>query len=367
MDARQKHRLNKGAKMSIKIAINGFGRIGRQTAKALLEKYEKGEVGMDEIELVAINDLTDAKTLAHLLKYDSVYGTMSNRIAVKDKPDNPIFDGEILVDDICIGVLSEGDPTKLPWKKLGVDIVIESTGRFIDRQSASAHIKAGAQKVIVTAPCKGSDVKTFVMGVNMQDYSSREHVISNASCTTNSIAPVMKVMQEHFGIEKALMTTIHAFTADQVLVDGPHRDLRRARSASINIIPTTTGAAIAVTETIKELEGKFDGMSIRVPVPVGSISDITMVIKREATKDEITRIFKEECEKPNWKGILTYTEDPIVSSDIIGNSHSSIIDLNLTQIVGKNLVKICTWYDNEWGYSHRLIEQALYIGNLIKK
>jgi len=353
--------------MAIRVAINGFGRIGRQTLKALLEKYEKGEVSLNEIEVVAVNDLTDAQTLAHLLKYDSVYGIMPNRISIKDKPDNKLFGGEIVIDDLVVGVLSEADPSKLPWKKLDIDIVIESTGRFTDRASAATHLKAGAKKVIVTAPCKGGGVETFVMGVNMDKYSSREHVISNASCTTNSIAPVMKVMQEHFGIEKALMTTTHAYTADQVLVDGPHRDLHRARSAAMNIIPTTTGAAIAATKTIPELEGKFDGMSIRVPVPVGSISDITMVLKREATVDEISQIFADECEKPNWKGILTYTKDPIVSSDIIGNSHSSIVDLNLTQVVGKNLVKIFAWYDNEWGYSHRLIEQALYIGNLIKK
>jgi len=353
--------------MAIRIAINGFGRIGRQTAKALFEKYEKNEISVEDIELVAVNDLTDAKTLGHLLKYDSVYGIMENKIAIKDKSANPIFEGEIAIDDMSFGVLNEEEPLKLPWKKLGIDLVIESTGRFLDRESAGLHIKAGAKKVIVTAPCKGSGVETFVMGVNMDKYSPRNDVISNASCTTNSIAPVMKVMQEHFGIEKAMMTTTHAFTADQVLVDGPHRDLRRARSASINIIPTTTGAAIAATKTLPELEGKFDGMSIRVPVPVGSISDITMVLKREATPQEISQIFIDECDKPQWKGILTYTEDPVVSSDIIGNPHSAIVDLGLTQVVGKNLVKVCAWYDNEWGYSHRLIEQALYIGEQIKK
>jgi glyceraldehyde 3-phosphate dehydrogenase len=352
--------------MAIRIAINGFGRIGRQTAKALLDKYSTGEVSPDDIVLVCVNDLTDAKTLAHLLKYDSVYGVMENKISVKEKPDDPMFDGEITIDGMGIGVFSKDDPSKLPWKKLGIDVVIESTGRFLDKDSASAHLKAGAKKVIVSAPCKGGGVETFVMGVNMDKYSPKANVISNASCTTNSIAPVMKVMQEHFGIEKALMTTTHAFTADQVLVDGPHRDLRRARSASINIIPTTTGAAIAVTKTVPELEGKFDGMSIRVPVPVGSISDKTMLLKREVTPDEVAEVFVSECEKPTWKGILTYTRDPIVSSDIIGNSHSSIVDLSLTQVVGKNLVKVCAWYDNEWGYSNRLIEQALYIGNQIK-
>lgn len=350
--------------MPIRIAINGFGRIGRQTAKALLEKYESGETSPDDIELVCVNDLTDAKTLAHLLKYDSVYGVMQNKVSVVDKPENGLFDEAIKVDTFEIGVFSKDDPSKLPWKRLGIDVVIESTGRFLDKESAIAHIKAGAKKAILSAPCKGGGVETFVMGVNMDKFSSGDNIISNASCTTNSIAPVMKVMQEHFGIEKALMTTTHAFTADQVLVDGPHRDLRRARSASINIIPTTTGAAIAAAKTLPELEGNFDGMSIRVPVPVGSISDITMVLKREATVDEIAEVFQAECEKPNWKGILTCTKDPIVSSDIIGNSHSSIVDLSLTQVVGKNLVKVCAWYDNEWGYSHRLIEQALYIGNL---
>lgn len=345
--------------MSIKLAINGFGRIGRQTLRALLEKYEKEETSLDEIELVAVNDLTDPKTLAHLLKYDSVYGILPNRISFSTETKEKEFAGEIFVDNLSFGVVSEPDPKKLPWKKLGIDVVIESTGRFTDRASAKAHLDAGAKKVIISAPVKGGGVGTYVIGVNMDELSPRETIISNASCTTNCIAPIMKIMHERFVIKKSLMTTVHAFTADQSLVDGPHRDLRRARSASINTIPTTTGAAIAATETIPDLKGKFDGLSIRVPVPVGSLSDITMLLGREATVDEINAAIVEECEKPAWQGILTYTNEPIVSSDIIGNAHSAIVDLSLTQVVDKTLVKVVAWYDNEWGYSHRMIEQVI--------
>lgn len=345
--------------MSIKLAINGFGRIGRQTLRALLEKYEKEETSLDEIELVAVNDLTDPKTLAHLLKYDSVYGILPNRVSFTDEPKEKDFSGEIFVDNLSFGVISEPEPKKLPWKKLAVDVVIESTGRFTNRETAKAHLDAGAKKVIISAPVKGGGVGTYVIGVNMDKLSPRETIISNASCTTNCIAPVMKIMNDRFSIKKSLMTTTHAFTADQSLVDGPHRDLRRARSASINTIPTTTGAAIAATETIPELKGKFDGLSIRVPVPVGSLSDITMLLGREATVDEINKTIIEECEKPQWQGIITYTEEQIVSSDIIGNSHSAIVDLSLTQVVDKTLAKVVAWYDNEWGYSHRMIEQVI--------
>lgn len=351
--------------MAIKIAINGFGRIGRQTARALLDKFENGEISKDKVELVAVNDLTDPKTLAHLFKYDSAYGVLPNKIGWSDKSSNSSFKGEIKIDSDIIGVISEPDPAKLPWKKLGIDIVIESTGRFTDKQSASAHLKAGAKKVIISAPAKSDDVGTYVMGVNGDKIGTKEDIISNASCTTNCIAPVISVVNKHFGIKKSMMTTVHAFTADQTLVDGPHRDLRRARSASINVIPTTTGAAIAATKTVPDLEGKFDGLSIRVPVPVGSISDITMLIEKEATVEQINDVLIKECESSRWENIMTYTSDPIVSSDIIGNPHSSIIDLSLTQVVDGNLIKVVAWYDNEWGYSNRLIEQAILLGEIM--
>lgn len=352
--------------MSIKIAINGFGRIGRQTARALLEKIANGEIPKDKIEIVAANDLTDPGTLAHLLKYDSVYGILPEKISWKEKPENPLFKGEIIIEDKKIGITSEPDPTKLPWKKLGIDIVIESTGRFTDRISAQAHIKAGAKKVIISAPVKGGDVPTYVIGVNADQISKKEDIISNASCTTNCIAPVIYVLNKHFGIAKSMMTTVHAFTADQTLVDGPHRDLRRARSASINTIPTTTGAAIAATETVPELKGKFDGLSIRVPVPVGSISDITMLFEKNTSVEEINEVLESECKSPRWRGIMTCTSDPIVSSDIIANPHSSIIDLSLTQVVDSNMAKVVAWYDNEWGYSNRLIEQAVLLGEMME-
>lgn len=352
--------------MSIKIAINGFGRIGRQTARALLEKIANGEITKDKIEIVAANDLTDPGTLAHLLKYDSVYGILPEKISWKEKSENPLFKGEIIIEDQKIGITSEPDPTKLPWKKLGIDIVIESTGRFTDKASAQAHIKAGAKKVIISAPVKGGDVPTYVIGVNADHVSKKDDIISNASCTTNCIAPVIYVLNKHFGIAKSMMTTVHAFTADQTLVDGPHRDLRRARSASINTIPTTTGAAIAATETVPELKGKFDGLSIRVPVPVGSISDITMLFEKNTTVGEINEVLENECKSPRWRGIMTCTSDPIVSSDIIANPHSSIIDLSLTQVVDSNMAKVVAWYDNEWGYSNRLIEQAVLLGEMME-
>jgi len=344
--------------MSIKIAINGFGRIGRQALRAILEKRITGELESDEIEIVAVNDLTDAKTLAHLLKFDSVYGVLPNNITGGDSQ-SKIFPEEIIIDGECVGVLGEPDPSKLPWKKLGVDIVIESTGRFTDKESASAHLKAGAKNVIISAPAKGGGVETVVLGVNSQSLSSKDKIVSNASCTTNCIAPVMKMMNDKFGVVKSMMTTVHAYTADQVLVDGPHKDLRRARSAAINTIPTTTGAAIAATLAIPELKGKFDGLSIRVPVPVGSISDMVMLVKKEVTVGEINDFLQEASSGEPWRGIVRATYDPLVSSDIVGDPHSAIIDLSLTQVVDGDLVKIVAWYDNEWGYSNRLIEQVV--------
>ncbi len=351
------------ARRTIRIAINGFGRIGRQTARALFDKYRIGEIKREDLELVAVNDLADPKSLAHLLRYDSVYGIIENRIGWSDKSNEKVFKGEISVDDIAIGVLNEPEPEKLPWGKLGVDVVIESTGRFTNKEDASAHLKAGAKKVIISAPAKGGGVGTYIMGVNMDKLSKNEDIISNASCTTNCIAPIMAIMQKHFGIDKSLMTTVHAFTADQMLVDGPHRDLRRARSASINIVPTTTGAAIAAALTVPEIKDKFDGLSIRVPVAVGSISDITMLLSREATVDEINRTIMDECEDPRWKGIVTYTTDPIVSTDIIGNSNSSVADLSLTQVVDKTLAKVVAWYDNEWGYACRVADLTAMVAS----
>ena len=347
--------------MAIKLAINGFGRIGRQVVRAILEKEAQGELDKSEIDLVAVNDLTDAKTLAHLLKYDSVYGILPNEVEGGAWDSEP-FSGFFSVDGKKVGVLNETDPAKLPWKKLGVDLVIESTGHFVDKASASLHLKAGAQKVIISAPAKEGDVGTYVIGVNDDDIKKDEKIISNASCTTNCIAPVVKIMNDKFKVLKSLMTTVHAYTADQTLVDAPHRDLRRARGAAINTIPTTTGAAIAATLTIPGLKNKFDGLSIRVPVPVGSISDIVMLVGDEVTVEEINDFLEAECKKPEWKGIVTTTYEPLVSSDIIGNAHSAIIDLSLTQVVDGDLVKIIAWYDNECGYSNRMVEQILKWG-----
>lgn len=333
----------------IKLAINGFGRIGRQAFKIALEK--------EDIDIVAINDLTDTKTLVHLLMYDSAYGKFDSQISSTDN--------SIKVDDEEFAVFAEKDPEKLPWANLGVDVVIESTGFFVDREGAEKHIQAGAKKVIISAPSKGSNpAPTYVIGVN-DAASESDPIINNASCTTNCIAPVMAILESEFGIEKAMMTTIHSYTADQNLVDGPHKDLRRARSAAQNIIPTTTGAATATAQVVPSLDQKFDGLAIRVPVQVGSLSDITAVLKKETTVDEINRIFSEKADKGIFKGVLSVTEDPIVSSDIIGSSYSSIVDLSLTNVVGGNLVKVIAWYDNEWGYSNRLVEQVIEVGRSI--
>ena len=341
--------------MAIKLAINGFGRIGRQLVRAILELESTGELDKKDIDLVAVNDLADAPTLAHLLKYDSVYGILPNDVDSGDKFDEP-FAGYFEVDGKKVGVLSEPDPSKLPWKKLGVDVVIESTGHFTDKESASLHLKTGAKKVIITAPAKDEQVQTFIVGVNDDKISSKDLIISNASCTTNCIAPIIKIINDEFGIEKSMMTTVHAYTADQTLVDGPHRDLRRARGAAINIIPTTTGAAIAATQTIPELKDKFDGFSIRVPVPVGSISDITMLLSKDVTVDEINEFVTKQAKSEAWEGIIRATLEPLVSSDIVGDPHSAIVDLSLTQVVDGNMLKVVAWYDNEWGYSNRLVD-----------
>ncbi len=323
----------------IKVAINGFGRIGRAAFKIAVENKN--------LEVVAINDLTDNNTLAHLLKYDSVYGKFAKSIGA-DKE-------YLIVDGKKIKSLTIKEPAKLPWKDLEVDVVLECTGVFRTKETASAHLTAGAKKVIMSAPSKDNETKTLVLGVNDKEYNGEE-IIDNASCTTNCVAPVMAVVMGKWGIKKALMTTIHSYTADQRIVDSPHKDLRRARAAAINIIPTTTGAAKATAETIPELENKFDGMSVRVPTPTGSLSDFTIVLEKSTTREEVIEAFKAAAKMPLYKNVLEVTEEPIVSSDIIGNSHSSIVDLSLTQVVDGDLLKIISWYDNEWGYANRLVE-----------
>ncbi|MFZ3032002.1 MAG: type I glyceraldehyde-3-phosphate dehydrogenase [Candidatus Moraniibacteriota bacterium] len=326
-----------------KIAINGFGRIGRAAFKIALENKN--------IEVVAINDLTEASILAHLLQHDTAYGHYRKQVTAGE--------GVLIVDRKSFPVYAEPDPKKLPWGKLGVDVVLECTGRFTDKTGAAQHIAAGAKKVILSAPAKGEDdaVPTFLMGVNDNAYAD-ETIISNASCTTNSLAPIAKVIHDKFGIAKALMTTIHSYTADQNLQDGPHKDLRRARAAAQNIVPTTTGAAIAVTQVIPELAGLFDGHSMRVPTIVVSLTDFTFVLKKKTTVAEINAVLKAACEDPRYKKVLSVTEEPLVSSDFIGNPYSSIVDLALTKVIDGDLVKIVAWYDNEWGYSNRLVEMA---------
>ncbi|WP_105036732.1 type I glyceraldehyde-3-phosphate dehydrogenase [Cryobacterium aureum] len=331
--------------MSVKIGINGFGRIGRNYFRAALAK------GSD-IEIVAVNDLSDPASLAHLLKYDSVGGRLNATVEVDG--DNIIVNGK------AIKVLAERDPANLPWGTLGVEIVIESTGRFTKAVDAQKHIQAGAKKVIVSAPATGADVATLVLGVNEDTYDAAIHdIISNASCTTNCLAPLVKVFLDNFGIERGLMTTIHAYTADQNLQDGPHSDLRRARAAALNIIPTSTGAAKALGLVIPESVGKLDGYALRVPVPTGSITDLTLTASRPVTVEEVNAAYKAAADGP-LKGILSYTEDPIVSSDIVGDPHSSIFDAGLTKVIGDQ-VKVASWYDNEWGYSNRLVDLTEFV------
>ncbi|MBB3024631.1 Glyceraldehyde-3-phosphate dehydrogenase [Trueperella pyogenes] len=331
--------------MTIKVGINGFGRIGRNLTRAALAQ------GAD-IEIVAVNDLTDNKTLAHLLKYDSILGTLDEDVTYTDE--------EIKLGDHTIKAFAERDPANLPWGELGVDIVIESTGRFTNAEDAKKHIEAGAKKVLISAPAKNEDI-TIVMGVNDADYDAAKHtIISNASCTTNCLAPMAKVLNDEFGIVKGLMTTVHAYTADQNLMDGPHKDLRRARAAALSIIPTSTGAAKAVALVLPELKGKFDGYALRVPTPTGSATDLTFECEREVTVEEINAAIKKAAEG-DLKGILKYTEDPIVSKDIETDPHSSIFDAGLTKVIG-NQVKVVSWYDNEWGYSNRLVDLAVLVG-----
>ena len=318
----------------IKVAINGFGRIGRPTFKKLIED--------PNIQVVAINDLTDNKTLMHLLKYDSVYGRYDKKINCK--------------------MLTEKDPTQLPWKKLGVDVVLECTGFFTDPEGASKHLKAGAKKVIVSAPCKDVGVPTYVLGGNEEKYNSeKEDVISMGSCTTNCVVPIAKVINDNFEIEKALMTTIHSYTSTQKLVDGPHKDLRRGRAAAVNIVPTTTGAAVSVIKVLPGLEGKLDGIAIRVPLVDISLLDFVAQVKKLTTSDVVNKVFKQASQK-ELKGILAVEDLPLVSTDFIGNPYSAIVDSQFTMVEGKNLVKVLAWYDNEWGYACRLAEMAEFIG-----
>jgi len=334
--------------MSIKIAINGFGRIGRNVLRAVLQDQKK----YGNVEVVSINDLTDAKTLAHLFKYDSVFGVFQGSVSA---------DGDsIIVDGKTIKIHSEKDPRNLPWKAEGVEVVIESTGVFRDKKTASYHIEAGAKKVIISAPAKDEDI-TIVMGVNDELYKKDEHhIISNASCTTNCLAPFAKVINDTFGIEKGLMTTIHSYTNDQKILDLPHSDLRRARAAAVSMIPTTTGAAKAVALVIPELKGKLNGGAMRVPTPNVSIVDLVCNVKKNTTAEEVNAALKAAADGP-LKGIMEYCEEPLVSVDFVGNSHSSIIDALSTTVIDGNLVKIMSWYDNEWGYSVRCVDLVQHI------
>lgn len=332
----------------IKVAINGFGRIGRPSLKIIEER--------GDMEVVAINDLSSIESLAYLLKYDSAFGVYSKEISSDDK--------HLIIDGKKIPVISEKDPSKLPWKKMEVDVVLECTGFFTKREGAEGHIKAGAKKVVISAPAKDDTIKTFVMGVNSDEMSGEENIISNASCTTNCLAPMVKVLNDKFGVEKALMSTIHSYTSTQSTVDrADAKDGRKGRAAAQNIIPTSTGAAVATTLVIPDVAGSFDGMAYRVPTLVGSASDLTVVLKKDATEDEINSAFEEAAEG-NMKGIIQVTDEALVSHDIVGNPYSSIIQKDLTKVVGGNLVKAVGWYDNEWGYSNRLVDMAKYLADL---
>jgi glyceraldehyde 3-phosphate dehydrogenase len=326
--------------MKTRVAINGFGRIGRNAFKIAFER--------SDCEIVAINDLTDTKTLAYLLKHDSNYGTYQHDVDYDET--------NLKVKGKTIKVTAEKDPAALPWGDMKIDVVIESTGRFTKLEDASLHIKAGAKRVVISGPTKSEGVDTIVLGANDDKLEGATEVISNASCTTNSLGAVMAILEAEFGVEKSLLTTVHSYTASQALQDAPNKDLREGRNAAENIVPTTTGAAIAVTLTLPQLAGKFDGISIRVPTPVVSISDVTVLLKKNTTPEEINDVFRKAAADPFYQGILGVSDEPLVSSDYIGNSHSGTVDLLLTKVVGGNLAKVCVWYDNEWGYSNRLVE-----------
>lgn len=330
----------------IRVAINGFGRIGRNAFKIAFERRD--------LEVVAINDLSDKKTLAHLLKHDSSYGTYDRSVQADEQ--------HLIVDGQKIKAFSEPDPKNLKWGNLNIDVVIEATGRFADPAKAKVHLESGAKRVVLSSPAKGEGAKTIVLGVNESELSQDDQIISNASCTTNCIAPIMKLLEENFGVEKAMMTTIHSYTPSQKILDAPAKDLREARSAAESIIPTTTGASKAAALTVPSLKGKFNGLSVRVPTPVVSLSDITAVLHRDVTKESLNQVFEKAAKEPYFEGILDVTHEELVSIDFRGNSHSCIVDLPLTDVVGGNLIKIVAWYDNEWGYSNRLVELTADFG-----
>lgn len=332
-----------------RVAINGFGRIGRSAFKIAFER--------SDIEVVAINDLTDTKTLAYLLKYDSNYGTYQYDVSSDDTG--------IIVDGNHIAVLSERDPRSLPWRGMSIDVVIESTGFFTKSEDASKHIQAGAKRVVISGPTKSEDVDTIVLGANDEKITTSTPVVSNASCTTNSLGAAMAILDANFGIEKSMLTTVHSYTASQKVQDAPAKDPREGRNAAENIVPTSTGAAIAVTKVLPGLRGKFDGISMRVPTPVVSISDVTVLLSRNVTVEEVNSVFIKASKEPFYQGVLTVSDNPLVSRDYIGSSYSGIVDLALTRVVDGNLAKVCIWYDNEWGYSNRLIELVADIGRAI--
>ncbi len=332
-----------------KVAINGFGRIGRNAFKIAFER--------EDIEIVGINDLTDNKTLAYLLKYDSNYGIYDHKVSADDEG--------ITVDGKKIKVLAEKDPALLPWKELGVDLVIESTGFFTDKEGAGKHLAAGAKRVVISGPTKSEGVDTIVLGANDEAIKGATEIVSNASCTTNSLGAAMAVLDAEFGVEKSLLTTVHSYTASQALQDAPKKDPREGRNAAENIVPTSTGAAIAVTKALPGLAGKFDGISMRVPTPVVSISDVTALLSKNVTVEEVNAAFVKASKQPYYQGILGVSDEPLVSKDYVGNSNSGTVDLELTRVVGGNLVKVCVWYDNEWGYSNRLVELVADIAKSI--
>lgn len=330
-----------------RVAINGLGRIGRATLKVVL--------GTPELELVAVNDIASPDNIAYLIKYDTVYGRFGDEVSAKG--------GKLQIDGKSYDFLSERDPAKLSWKKLGVDIVFESTGFFTDKEGAGKHVEAGAKFVIISAPTKSEDLPTIVHGVSDADENAQ--IISCASCTTNSIAPVVEVIGRHLGIQKALLTTIHGYTASQSIVDGPHKNFRRGRAGAVNLVPTTTGAAIATTKVLPQYKGKFDGVSVRVPVPVGSISDLVFLTEKETSEEEVNEILRKEAETERYRGVMRVTDEPIVSSDIIGDTHAAIIDLEMTKVVDGNLLKIFSWYDNEWGYTSQMVRRAKEIAKTL--
>ena len=335
--------------MKTRVAINGFGRIGRNAFKIAFDR--------SDIEVVAINDLTSTNVLAYLLKHDSNYGTYDHKV---DSDEH-----HIIVDGHKIPITAEKDPAALPWDKLKVDVVIESTGRFTNKEDAELHLKAGAKRVVISGPTKSDGVDTLVIGANEDKLEGATDIISNASCTTNSIAAVMSIMDAEFGIEKAMLTTVHSYTASQVIQDAPAKDLREGRSAAENIVPTSTGAAIAVALTVPQLKGKFDGLSVRVPTPIVSLSDVTLLLSKDTTKEDINAVLKKASKEPFYQGIIGYSEEALVSSDYIGNSHSGIVDSLLTNVVDGNLAKVVVWYDNEWGYSNRLVEVVADTGRIL--